>query len=129
MKPDWRIIYAFSAVAVLAGLLLDLPSLYIAAKPLLMVTLLLYFVFASKGYPSWRYYVMAALVFSWAGDVFLISGDWFIAGLVSFLVAHVFYIIAYQQTGAARGELRRAGYPEIRDLRCRIDVDHLPRPG
>ncbi len=49
---------------------------------------------------------MAALVFSWAGDVFLISSDWFIAGLVSFLVAHVFYIIAYQKTGAANGELR-----------------------
>lgn len=106
MKPDWRILYAISAAAVLIGLLLDLPSFYIAAKPLLMITLLLYFVIASKGYPRWRYYVMAALVFSWAGDVFLISSDWFIAGLVSFLIAHVFYIIAYQKTGAANGELR-----------------------
>ncbi len=52
MKPDWRILYAISAVAVLAGLLLDLPSLYIVAKPLLMITLLLYFVFASKGLPA-----------------------------------------------------------------------------
>ena len=106
MKPDWRILYAISAVAVLTGLLLHLPSLYVAAKPLLMITLLLYFVFASKDYPRWRYYVMAALVFSWAGDVFLISPKWFIAGLVSFLVAHVFYIIAYHATGAAVGELR-----------------------
>ncbi len=106
MKPDWRILYAISAAAVLVGLLFDLPTLYIAAKPLLMITLLLYFVFATKGYPRWRFYVMAALVFSWAGDVFLISSDWFIAGLVSFLIAHVFYIIAYQKTGAANGELR-----------------------
>ena len=106
MKPDWRILYAISAAAVLAGLLFGLPTLYISAKPLLMITLLLYFANATKGYPRWRLYVMAALVFSWAGDVFLISSEWFIAGLVSFLVAHVFYIIAYQKTGAANGELK-----------------------
>jgi uncharacterized membrane protein YhhN len=106
MKPDWRILYAISAVAVLAGLLFGLPVLYISAKPLLMITLLLYFASATKGYPRWRFYVMAALVFSWAGDVFLISSEWFIAGLVSFLVAHIFYIIAYQKTGAATGELK-----------------------
>jgi len=106
MKPDWRILYAISAASVLIGLFFDLQLLYISAKPLLMITLLMYFVSATKGYPRWRVYVMAALIFSWAGDVFLISNDWFIAGLVSFLVAHVFYIIAYQKTGAASGELK-----------------------
>jgi len=106
MKPDWRILYAISAAAVLAGLLFGLPALYVSAKPLLMITLLLYFVSATKGYPRWRFHVMAALVFSWAGDVFLISSEWFIAGLVSFLIAHIFYIIAYQKTGAASGELK-----------------------
>lgn len=90
----------------MAGLLFSIPVLYVSAKPLLMITLLLYFASASRGYPSWRFYVMAALVFSWAGDVFLISSEWFIAGLVSFLIAHIFYIIAYQKTGAASGKLR-----------------------
>ena len=106
MKPDWRILYAISAAALFTGLLFDLPALYVSAKPLLMITLLLYFVSATKGYPRWRFHVMAALVFSWAGDVFLISSEWFIAGLVSFLIAHIFYIIAYQKTGAASGELK-----------------------
>lgn len=106
MNPDWRILYAISAAAVLAGLLFDLPILYVSAKPLLMMTLLMYFVSATKGYPGWRFHVMAALVFSWAGDVFLISSEWFIAGLVSFLIAHIFYIIAYQKTGAASGQLK-----------------------
>jgi len=32
--------------------------------------------------------------------------DMFIAGLASFLVAHIFYIIAYQKTGAATGKIR-----------------------
>ena len=106
MKPDWRILYFIAAAAVLAGLVFKLQILYLAAKPLLMITLLLYFVSVTRQYPGWRYHVMAALVFSWAGDVFLISSDWFIAGLVSFLIAHVFYIIAYQKTGAASGELK-----------------------
>jgi len=106
MKPDWQILYAISATAVLTGLLFGLQPLYIFAKPLLMITLAMYFISATKGYPPWRLYVVAALVFSWAGDVFLISNDWFIAGLVSFLIAHVFYIIAYQKTGAASGQLK-----------------------
>ncbi len=91
---------------VLTGLVLDLKPLYIVAKPLLMITLLLYFVSSSRTYPAWRYPVILALVFSWAGDVFLIRGDWFVAGLASFLLAHVFYIIAYQKTGAAAGKLQ-----------------------
>lgn len=106
MKPDWRILYAVSAAAVLLGLIFDQQAVYITAKPLLMITLGLYFFSETAGYPRWRVYVLAALVFSWAGDVFLISSDWFIAGLVSFLIAHVFYIVAYQQTGAATGQLK-----------------------
>ena len=106
MKPDWRILYAIAVAAVLTGLLLDLTPLYIAAKTLLMPALLLYFAALTKAYSSWRIYVVMALLFSWAGDVFLISSDWFIAGLVAFLIAHVFYIIAYHKTGAASGELR-----------------------
>jgi uncharacterized membrane protein YhhN len=106
MKPDWRILYMITAAAVFLGLLLDLQIIYLIAKPLLMITLTLYFVSATAGYPRWRFYVIAALVFSWAGDVFLISENWFIAGLVSFLIAHIFYIVAYQKTGAANGELK-----------------------
>ena len=106
MKPDWRILYAVSAAAVLLGLIFDQQAVYITAKPLLMITLGLYFFSATVGYPRWRVHVLAALVFSWAGDVFLISSDWFMAGLVSFLIAHIFYIVAYQKTGAATGQLK-----------------------
>jgi len=106
MKPDWRILYAITAGVLVTGLVLDLKSLYIVAKPLLMVILLLYFVASTQTYPAWRHLVTLALVFSWAGDVFLISGDWFVAGLAAFLVAHIFYIAAYQKTGAAYGNLQ-----------------------
>ena len=106
MKSIWLVLFAVTAATVFSALLLDVQVLYLAAKPFLMITLLLYFVSASKGMPDWRVYVVLALVFSWAGDIFMISSDWFIAGLSSFLIAHVFYIIAYHRTGASRGELK-----------------------
>ena len=106
MRPIWLILFILSAITVFAGILLDSHMLYVTAKPLLMITLLLYFISASRGYPSWRFYVMAALVFSWGGDVFLMLDGMFTPGLASFLVAHIFYITAYQKTGAASGELR-----------------------
>jgi len=106
MKPSSPILYAITAAAVLIAILFKVPMLYLVAKPLLMITLLTYFLSASKGYPGWRSLVVLALVFSWGGDVFLMLDDMFIAGLASFLVAHIFYIIAYQKTGAAKSKVR-----------------------
>lgn len=41
-----------------------------------------------------------ALAFSWAGDVLLmfepVNGNFFIFGLVTFLIAHIFYILFYE---------------------------------
>ncbi|MQB01909.1 MAG: hypothetical protein GEU78_16820, partial [Actinobacteria bacterium] len=50
--------------------------------------------------------LFAALLFSLAGDVFLmLPRDLFVAGLVSFLGAHVCYIVAFQPSAAAREPL------------------------
>ena len=106
MKTKWQILYAASAVGVLLGLLFNIQPLYWLAKPLLMISLALHFMSVLQGAPHWRTTVLLALLCSWAGDMFLISSDYFIQGLVSFLIAHVFYIIAYQQTGAADGKLK-----------------------
>ena len=106
MKSIWPTFYLITAAAVLIAILLKVPMLYLVAKPLLMITLLTYFISASKGYPGWRVLVVLALMFSWGGDVFLMMDDMFVAGLASFLVAHIFYIIAYQKTGAAKGKIK-----------------------
>jgi uncharacterized membrane protein YhhN len=46
--------------------------------------------------PLYKYMIIAGLVFSMAGDVFLmLPSDRFVAGLVAFLVAHLFYIAAF----------------------------------
>lgn len=53
-------------------------------------------------------WLIAALVFSMLGDIFLIPHEerWFIPGLASFLVAHVMYIVAFwkvQESGLWQG--------------------------
>jgi len=73
-----------------------------ATKPLLMILLLLIFTSSYKGrkYTPFRLTVMA-LFFSWLGDIFLLfqpmNENLFIFGLLSFLIAHIFYIIDYRK--------------------------------
>ena len=44
----------------------------------------------------YRYAIIAGLLFSFAGDIFLmLPSDRFVPGLVSFLFAHIFYIVAF----------------------------------
>ena len=106
MQSRWQLIYATFSAATLVAILSSQTTLYMLVKPFLMISLLFYFTTGSMGYPKWRIPVMLALIFSWLGDVLLLSNDLFIAGLAAFLVAHVFYIVAYHKTGAASGELK-----------------------
>ncbi|MBV1860815.1 MAG: lysoplasmalogenase [Nannocystaceae bacterium] len=47
--------------------------------------------------------IVAGLVLSWFGDVFLLSKrtSWFLAGLIAFLGAHIAYIVAFVGLGPA----------------------------
>jgi uncharacterized membrane protein YhhN len=105
MKLTWLSFFVAMAIVVMIAIVLDLPDLYSLTKPLLIITLLLYFLSASKGFPGWRVLVAAALVFSWLGDVLLLMDNMFLSGLAAFLVAHIFYVIAYYKTGAASGRI------------------------
>ena len=52
--------------------------------------------------PFYRRAIIAGLLFSLAGDIFLMLPDRFIQGLASFLAAHVFYIAAFtRESGGA----------------------------
>lgn len=71
-------------------------ALAYVAKPLTTTLLIVVAALGGGSDPRYRMLVVAGLVFSLAGDVFLmLPRDRFIAGLVSFLVAHVFYIVAF----------------------------------
>jgi uncharacterized membrane protein YhhN len=66
-------------------------------KPLLMPLIILYYVFG-VGFESIYWLLIIALVFGWLGDIFLMlghEGNWFMLGLGSFLIGHIFYIILY----------------------------------
>jgi len=85
-------------------------------KALLMPTLALVFRINREGGPSGlTRRVLAALLFSWAGDlllhVSLRTEGYFLYGLVSFLIAQVMYLAAFAGTPGPRFlSLRKAGY-------------------
>ncbi len=77
-------------------------NLVFVFKPLTTVFILLLAV--ALGWNHANTYVVGiwfGLVFSLAGDIFLmLLGDQFIQGLVSFLIAHLFYIFAFSRSGS-----------------------------
>jgi len=65
-------------------------------KPVTMVIILLIALLGRNASPFYQYMLITGLVFSLAGDVFLmLPKDRFVAGLVAFLIAHLFYIAAF----------------------------------
>jgi uncharacterized membrane protein YhhN len=68
------------------------------SKPLILLGLILYFYFISKPIASTLLAktILAALLFSWLGDILLLWSDLFIYGLGAFLMAHVCYIFGFR---------------------------------
>jgi len=66
-----------------------------------MPLLITFFNFQTKEFASsLKKWIILALIFSWTGDVLLMfefmNGNFFIFGLVTFLIAHIFYILFYE---------------------------------
>jgi uncharacterized membrane protein YhhN len=73
-------------------------------KPLLLPILLLT-VLISENFPT-KKTLLAALTFSWIGDIILLFADkgemYFIFGLVAFLISHIVYIILFRKQKITR---------------------------
>ena len=100
-KRFWIILYFFIFGADLFAVYNGNESLRYITKPLLMPLLIIFFVFQTKDFLSpLKKWIVLALVFSWAGDVLLMfestNSNFFISGLVAFLIAHIFYILFYE---------------------------------
>lgn len=93
----WLYGYGFTSLLHLVAIAAGWSVLRFVTKPLLMALLLVFFLSASQKNNAARYPVLLALVFSWLGDVFLMNegNTYFTAGLASFLVAHIFYILFF----------------------------------
>jgi uncharacterized membrane protein YhhN len=87
------------SVIYLIGLLVASENFNFTTKPILIPWLIM----AVYAFPTTRnkLVLMAALAFSWLGDIVLLfayKGQlYFIIGLISFLIAHVAYILAFKK--------------------------------
>lgn len=108
-------VYAAIGFLQVCGVFLHLPLLAMALKPLLM-PLLIWAVWrqsqVDRDTVSFRTALYGALFFSWMGDLFLmVPGEqflFFLAGLISFLLAHLAYIFWFSKRLSGRkGLLRR----------------------
>ena len=98
MKKKYWIILFFIVLAVnLIGIYLDDQLLQSVSKPLLVIILIAYLLFQTRIWQSnLKKWVLAALFFSWLGDMLLMfqpkNEIFFLLGLSAFLIAHIFYI-------------------------------------
>jgi uncharacterized membrane protein YhhN len=86
----------------------DLQTLRLISKPLIVLSLLAYFLLSTKEASSpLKSWVVGALVFSWLGDVLLLfearDSLFFILGLSAFLLAHVAYIVFFNRLRRVEG--------------------------
>lgn len=101
MKKKYRIItYAVVLAVHLAGIYLNNETLQVFSKPLLVILLIAYFLLQTRIWnDTLKKWILAALFFSWVGDVLLMFQGkdqlFFLLGLSSFLIAHIFYIVFF----------------------------------
>ena len=90
-----------------AGALIDVRGLRLASKPWPVVALAIW-VWTASPKDRYRTCLTAGLVASLAGDMFLELSPraLFLPGLVSFLIAHVLYVLAYLSDTRALAPLR-----------------------
>jgi uncharacterized membrane protein YhhN len=74
--------------------------LFKPATMIFIIALVWFYGGARKGF--YRRAILLGLLFSLAGDVFLINPRNFVLGLASFLVAHLFYVAAFAKAGAGK---------------------------
>lgn len=94
------------AVAYLAGTSLSSDIRFdFYLKPLLLLPLILWAMTARR--VQYRNYLVAALLFCWLGDIFLlfagISEIYFVIGLSAFLIGHLFYIFLFRKLMVVSG--------------------------
>lgn len=96
-KPNLRFfLFALVSLIEIGLIATDNQTLRLITKPLIIPLLSGYYLSMQvKRKPLLKDYVLHGLFFSWIGDVLLQSDNLFIPGLLSFLTAHIFYIVYF----------------------------------
>ena len=110
-KSSWIILFIVILLTDLFAVYTNNETLRYITKPLLMPVLIAFFIFQTKNFASsLKKWIVLALVFSWLGDMLLMfesaDSNFFIFGLVAFLIAHIFYILFYENV-IRKEELRK----------------------
>jgi uncharacterized membrane protein YhhN len=94
----WLYLFLIATISDLFFLIEGNSSLRYFSKPLIMIGLIIYFYTLSRSIASTflARSIMAALIFSWIGDILLMSSQLFVYGLGAFLMAQVCYIIGFR---------------------------------
>lgn len=92
------VVFVIAVAADITGIAANISILHYIAKPVLLPLLMVLLATATPAVAGKRI-MLAALFFSWVGDMFLLAEDknplFFIFGLVSFLTTHILYIIYF----------------------------------
>ncbi len=99
--PLFSITFALVAIGDLTAQILENQMLNFIFKPLIMTVLAAFFYHQTHtNAGQFDQFILGGLICSWLGDMFLmidfLNPNLFLAGLGSFLVAHVLYILAYR---------------------------------
>jgi uncharacterized membrane protein YhhN len=97
----WLVLYIIDAILNLLFSFLKRDEFNYVTKPLLIIFLSLYCIATVKKKEKIFSLLLIALMFSFSGDVFLMfeknALQWFMLGLISFLLAHISYSILFVQ--------------------------------
>jgi uncharacterized membrane protein YhhN len=99
-KLHWLIFFCAILISDLVAVQLNYKIAEYIFKPLIVIWLLAYFILQLRSVRSnLKKWIIAALLFSWLGDVLLMLQDdnslFFLLGLSAFLLAHIFYILFF----------------------------------
>lgn len=94
----WLYVFLIAILSDIAFILEFENSLRFFSKPLILLSLGIYFFQISRNVFSTLLVrtVLSALLFSWIGDILLLWDEFFLFGLGSFLIAQICYIIAFK---------------------------------
>jgi len=94
----WTVLIAVASCIAIGAHYLQFPIAHWIAKPLATLLIVGMARSLSTTETSYRRWIIIGLMWSTLGDVLLmLPGDYFLHGLVSFLVAHIAYLVAFSK--------------------------------
>lgn len=108
--------YIFATISILEIIsgMIDYREGVFLTKPLIMLSIIVfYYLQSQKSFEKQDILMLIAFTFSWLGDIFLMfSGElFFMLGLGSFMMTHLFYIFVFSRNKTKANHLARICIP------------------